>query len=85
MVDDEVLESGKTMVHWVPSLDEGQGCLVDLWVGEILRGYVNLQPQQPHSCRGGARGCCVGTFLSALMLGKGGRLLAAAEADLPPL
>lgn len=30
-------------------------------------------------------GCCVGTFPSALMLRRGGRLLAAAEADFLPL
>lgn len=53
MVDDKVLDSRKATVHWVPSLDEGQGCVADLWVGEVLRGDGNLQPQKPHGCHGG--------------------------------
>lgn len=52
--------------------------MVDLWVGEVLRDGGDLQPPKPQSC-------CGDTFLSALMPRRVGRLLAAAEADFPPL
>lgn len=47
-------------------------------MGEGLRGDGNLQPPKPQSC-------CGDTLLSALMPRRVGRLLAAAEADFPPL
>lgn len=59
-------------------LGEVQGCMADLWVGEDLRDDGNLQPPTPQSC-------CGDTFLSALMPRRVGRVLAAAEADFPPL
>lgn len=62
----------------LPCLGEGQGRVVDLCVGEVLRDGGDLQPPKPQSC-------CGDTFLSALMPRRVGRLLAAAEADFPPL